>query len=124
VIGLAGQFAGAPEVAMFYLFLGVFGLYFWGMLHAWKVMRFLKRTMHIEKDAVSEEVTGTVKVIEPVIPNVLKDGNLENLRAYYLMQKSKHTREESEKEKAKVDLKLIVNAKSDQESATESKTAS
>lgn len=50
VIGLVGQFAGVSEISMFYVFLAVFGVYFWGMMRAWKVMRFLRRTMHHEKE--------------------------------------------------------------------------
>ncbi|WP_456405123.1 hypothetical protein [Thiolapillus sp.] len=42
-IGLAGEWAGVPEFVMFYLFLLLFAAYFWGMHHAWKVMKALRR---------------------------------------------------------------------------------
>ena len=114
VIGLIGQFAGAPEVAMFYLFLGVFGLYFWGMMHAWKVMRFLRRTMHLEKASAIENT---------VNPAVFKDGHGEDLREYYLKRKAMHsTEQEQELESTKVSLKLVVNADSVTQSEADSRT--
>lgn len=42
--GLAGHFYGIPEAVMFYLFLLLFGTYFYSTLRAWKLMRFLKRS--------------------------------------------------------------------------------
>ena len=42
-VGLYGEYAGVPQFVMFYLFLGLFALYFWGMLRAWKVMKVLHR---------------------------------------------------------------------------------
>lgn len=77
-IGLAGQFAGVPEIVMFLLFLGLFAVYFWGMMRAWKFMRFLRRTMHNEKepDAVPHNIDD-ISII---------DGNVRNLRAYYVKQ--------------------------------------
>jgi len=42
-IGLAGEWAGVPEFIMFYGFLALFAVYFWGMHHAWKVMKALRR---------------------------------------------------------------------------------
>lgn len=42
-VGLYGEYRGVPQYVMFYLFLGLFGLYFWGVLHAWKVMKALHR---------------------------------------------------------------------------------
>ncbi len=41
--GLAAEWAGVPETMMFYGFLILFGAYFWGMHHAWKVMKALRR---------------------------------------------------------------------------------
>jgi hypothetical protein len=107
VVGLTGQFAGAPEVAMFYLFLGVFGLYFWGMLHAWKVMRFLRRAMHLEKESIHIIAENSNSVL-------FKDGHVEDLRAYYLQQRAKHAADDTapESEESKVSLKLVVNADS------------
>jgi len=79
-IGLAGQFAGAPEIVMFYLFLGAFCVYFWGMMRAWKLMRFLRRTMHLEKETVQAGA-------EVVIPMLFRDGDIEDLRSFYLKQR-------------------------------------
>jgi len=42
-IGLAGEWGGVPEFLMFYGFLLLFAAYFWGMHHAWKVMKALRR---------------------------------------------------------------------------------
>jgi len=42
-IGLAGFYAGVSETSMFIGFLVMFGLYFWGMSHAWKLMKTLSR---------------------------------------------------------------------------------
>jgi len=45
VIGLVGQYLHIPELLMLVLFLFFFACYFYGMHHAWKVMRFLKRSI-------------------------------------------------------------------------------
>ncbi|MCF6212022.1 MAG: undecaprenyl-phosphate alpha-N-acetylglucosaminyl 1-phosphate transferase [Gammaproteobacteria bacterium] len=45
VIGLTGIYFNIPDIIMFVLFLGMFSVYFWGMMHAWKVMRFLSRSI-------------------------------------------------------------------------------
>jgi UDP-GlcNAc:undecaprenyl-phosphate GlcNAc-1-phosphate transferase len=45
-IGVAGWWLGVPEYAMFYSFMALFGLYFYGMLHAWKLMKRLRRLRH------------------------------------------------------------------------------
>ena len=42
-IGVAGWWLGVPEYVMFYGFMALFGLYFYGMLHAWKLMKRLRR---------------------------------------------------------------------------------
>jgi UDP-GlcNAc:undecaprenyl-phosphate GlcNAc-1-phosphate transferase len=42
-IGVAGWWAGLPEYLMFYGFIALFGLYLYGMLHAWKLMKRLRR---------------------------------------------------------------------------------
>jgi UDP-GlcNAc:undecaprenyl-phosphate GlcNAc-1-phosphate transferase len=41
-IGLFAWYLKIPEFYMFVLFLIIFALYFWGMMHAWKVMRLLR----------------------------------------------------------------------------------
>ncbi len=52
--GLAAEWAGVPETMMFYGFLILFGAYFWGMHHAWKVMKALRR-VHDLGLAVAQE---------------------------------------------------------------------
>lgn len=42
-IGVAGWWADVPEYVMFYGFLALFGLYLYAMVHAWKLMRRLRR---------------------------------------------------------------------------------
>lgn len=42
-IGVAGWALGLPEYVMFYAFIALFGGYFYGMLHAWKLMRRVRR---------------------------------------------------------------------------------
>jgi len=42
LIGVAAEFLGVPEYLMFYLFLVIFGAYFWGMMHAWQVMKMIR----------------------------------------------------------------------------------
>jgi len=44
-IGLWAHHAGVPEWIMFYAFLALFGLYFLMMRRAWRVMRFLRRSI-------------------------------------------------------------------------------
>ena len=41
-IGLIGYFSKLPEALMFVGILSLFGLYFWGMSHAWKVMKVIR----------------------------------------------------------------------------------
>jgi UDP-GlcNAc:undecaprenyl-phosphate GlcNAc-1-phosphate transferase len=41
-VGLAGLYAGIPEWVMFYGFMALFSLYFWAIMHAWKVMKFVR----------------------------------------------------------------------------------
>ncbi len=42
-IGIAGWKLGVPEYLMFYAFMAVFALYLYGVLHAWKLMRAVRR---------------------------------------------------------------------------------
>jgi len=45
--GIIGEkFFKLPEWLMFYLFLGVFVIYYWAMNHAWKVMKMAKKLLH------------------------------------------------------------------------------
>lgn len=41
--GVAGWWLGVPEYVMFYSFMVLSGFYFYGMLHAWKLMKKLRR---------------------------------------------------------------------------------
>jgi UDP-GlcNAc:undecaprenyl-phosphate GlcNAc-1-phosphate transferase len=41
LVGFLGWRWGVPDAVMFYGFLGVFGLYFYGVKHAWKLMRLI-----------------------------------------------------------------------------------
>ena len=42
-IGVAGWQLGVPEYVMFYAFLALFGLYTYGVLHAWKLMKRVRK---------------------------------------------------------------------------------
>ena len=42
-IGVAGWWLDVPEYVMFYAFMALFGLYLYSMLHAWKLMKKLRR---------------------------------------------------------------------------------
>jgi UDP-GlcNAc:undecaprenyl-phosphate GlcNAc-1-phosphate transferase len=41
--GVAGWWLGLPEYVMFYGFMALFGVYLYGMVHAWKLMRRVRR---------------------------------------------------------------------------------
>jgi len=43
--GLFGEAIGVHELVMLFLFASLFALYYWGMMRAWKVMRFLNRSI-------------------------------------------------------------------------------
>ncbi len=57
-IGLLGEWADVPEFIMFYGFLLLFAMYFWGMQHAWKVMKALHRMREHQVSAVTGEGDG------------------------------------------------------------------
>lgn len=67
--GLVGQYLNVSEIVMFELFLALFALYFLGIMRAWKVMRFLRRTMHLEKEttqpAASVQASPAVLALRP-----------------------------------------------------------
>jgi len=46
VIGLSAQYSGVPEWLMFYAFLGLFAVYFLMIHRAWRIMRFLRRSIN------------------------------------------------------------------------------
>jgi UDP-GlcNAc:undecaprenyl-phosphate GlcNAc-1-phosphate transferase len=50
-IGVAGWWLGLPEYVMFYGFMALFGLYLYGMLHAWKLMKRVRR-LHDGMEAI------------------------------------------------------------------------
>ena len=45
--GMAAWYLGVPEAVLFYAFLILFALYFWLIMRAWKVKRFLSRSLHM-----------------------------------------------------------------------------
>ncbi|MCW8840375.1 MAG: undecaprenyl/decaprenyl-phosphate alpha-N-acetylglucosaminyl 1-phosphate transferase [Gammaproteobacteria bacterium] len=42
MVGLLGEFFGIPDGVMFWSFIGLFTLYFFVMMHAWKAMKWLR----------------------------------------------------------------------------------
>lgn len=42
-IGVAGWWLGVPEYVMFYVFMALFMLYFYAVLHAWKLMKAVRK---------------------------------------------------------------------------------
>jgi len=50
-VGVAGWWAGLPEYVMFYGFIALFGLYLYGVLHAWKLMKRVRR-LHDGMEAI------------------------------------------------------------------------
>ncbi len=57
-IGLAGLYLGVPELYMFILFMFLFALHFFGMKRAWRVMRFLNRSICRRSRDLSEKELG------------------------------------------------------------------
>jgi len=109
-IGLLGQFAGIPEIIMFYGFLAVFGVYFWGMMRAWKVMRFLRRTMQHDREAELEQTN--VAVTEETATTI----NL--AAAVNRMDQNTGIQSNTAPETSKVALKLVVNSNLNKDSST------
>jgi len=58
LIGLAGLYLGVPEAIMFYGFLLLFAVYFLGMIWAWKVRRFIRRSIS-RRMGVSDQRNGS-----------------------------------------------------------------
>lgn len=50
-LGVAASLAGVPDFTLFAAFLMLFGLYFWGMQHAWKVMKAIRGTAESRETA-------------------------------------------------------------------------
>lgn len=42
-VGIVGWYLGVPEYVMFYAFMALFCLYLYGVMHAWKLMKAIKR---------------------------------------------------------------------------------
>ena len=62
MIGLAGIYFKVPDIIMFVLFSGTFSVYFWGMMHAWKVMRFLNRSICRRSNCEERRVNATRRI--------------------------------------------------------------
>jgi UDP-GlcNAc:undecaprenyl-phosphate GlcNAc-1-phosphate transferase len=60
--GLAGFYARAPEWIMFYGFITIFALYFWGVMHAWKVMKFARASRSAHALLPNQEKAGYLKL--------------------------------------------------------------
>ncbi len=76
MIGLAGIYLEIPDIIMFALFLAMFSLYFWGMTHAWKVMRFLSRSICRRRNCKERRVNATRR-ISNITPEVERRVNLD-----------------------------------------------
>lgn len=53
-IGIAGWRLGVPEYVMFYSFAALFALYLYGVMHAWKLMKAVKKVHDGLEERVSE----------------------------------------------------------------------
>jgi len=53
-IGITGELLGVPEYIMFYGYVIVLGVYFWGVMHAWKVMKAIKKVDAMTRSERSE----------------------------------------------------------------------
>jgi len=60
-VGMLGEWAGVAESVMFYSFMLLFVVYFWGMQHAWKVMKALRR-VHDYTLGIQEQAEGNINV--------------------------------------------------------------
>jgi UDP-GlcNAc:undecaprenyl-phosphate GlcNAc-1-phosphate transferase len=58
-IGVAGWKLGVPEYVMFYAFMALFGLYLYGVLHAWKLMKTMRK-LHDAAEHVPHDVKETL----------------------------------------------------------------
>lgn len=53
-IGIVGELMGIPEYIMFYSYVAVLGGYFWAVMHAWKVMKAIKKVDAMARHEVTE----------------------------------------------------------------------
>jgi len=64
-VGVAGWWLGLPEYVMFYGFMALYGLYFYGVLHAWKLMKRVRR-LHDGLEAIGHmEGLGHMDAVVP-----------------------------------------------------------
>ncbi|HFE37987.1 MAG TPA: undecaprenyl/decaprenyl-phosphate alpha-N-acetylglucosaminyl 1-phosphate transferase [Gammaproteobacteria bacterium] len=61
-IGLTGIYLEIPDIIMFALFLAMFSVYYWGMMHTWKVMRFLSRSICRRRNDKDRRVNTTRRI--------------------------------------------------------------
>lgn len=59
-IGVAGWLLGVPEYVMFYAFMALFGLYLFGVLRAWKLMKAVRRMHDAAEHKAPHEVKETL----------------------------------------------------------------
>ncbi len=59
VAGLVGTVAGVPDSVMLMTFLAGAGLYYWMIMRAWKVMKFLSRSINRRREAAQDRRTGS-----------------------------------------------------------------
>lgn len=57
-IGLLSEWMTVPESVMFYTFLALFAVYYWGMDHAWKVMKALRKVREHAPQKLSKQRGG------------------------------------------------------------------
>ncbi len=57
-VGLAGSIAGASQFVMAVAFMGAGFLYYWAIMRAWKVMRFLNRSINRRVDTIEDRRLG------------------------------------------------------------------
>lgn len=58
-IGLAAWFYGVPEYLMFYAFMALFALYTYGVLHAWKLMKAVRKVHDAVQHVPQREIKET-----------------------------------------------------------------
>jgi UDP-GlcNAc:undecaprenyl-phosphate GlcNAc-1-phosphate transferase len=64
-VGVAGWWLGVPEYVMFYGFMALYGLYFYAVLHAWKLMKRVRR-LHDGMEGLGHmDVPGHMNALTP-----------------------------------------------------------
>lgn len=54
-VGVTGYLAGVPEYVMFYAFMSLFVIYFFGTMHAWRLMKLIRRLRGVQGALVRGE---------------------------------------------------------------------